>query len=346
VDQNITYRIATEDDHAAILELYNSMYSTNRSLKDFRWLVTDNPAGKAILFIALKVEKVVGMQSLIPYSFVRNGKSIETYKSEDTLVDKELRGKGIFSKLYEMVHAHAEDKLVWGLTDKKEILERVKMPSSERLTIAVSVKRPSIMPDRKGLHRLVAKTLFYTVLYFKSTFRTKKVEGRMKPKEISTESYGRAELKDFFTRLSTEYPTIIFPQMSPEYLQWRLNDNPNLDRYRMNGSLADDGKIAICSIIGVSDKEAYWQSFYALKDVPMDEKIAHINALRKKLFQSGVNVIHTWLFECNTNVKEVKALFFQAGFSKVRDGLWIVHNSTDMEIDVHDLYFSPQLGIR
>ena len=137
-----------------------------------RWLVEDNPAGKATLFIALIEQQVVGMQSLIPYDFIQNGELISTFKSEDTLVDKNLRGKGIFSNLYEMVHAHANGKMIWGLTDKKDILEHVNMPSSRRLTIAISVKRPSIVPDKKGLHRLVAKTMYFTFLYLKSTFRT------------------------------------------------------------------------------------------------------------------------------------------------------------------------------
>jgi len=322
------------------------MYKTNRSLEEFRWLVEDNPAGKATLFIAIQGDEVVGMQSMIPYVFVQNGRLIHTFKSEDTLVDKNLRGKGIFSKLYEMVHAHAGDKLVWGMTDKKEILERVNMPSSERLTIAISVKRPSIVPDRKGLHRLVAKTMYYTLLYFKSTFRSSNERGKMRQNEIIPSDYGSNVLQDFFRDLSGQYPDLLFPLMNSDYLSWRLTKNPNLDMYKIEVSYREDGSIGICSILGFSGKSAYWQAFYAHSDVPKEEKIGHIVSLRKKIFKSGVNMIHTWLFECNSHVKEVKNLFFQAGFSKVRDGLWIVHNSTEMDMNVHDLYFTPLLGIR
>ena len=77
------------------------------------------------------------------------GKKINSFKSEDTLVEKKLRGQGIFSKLYEMLLAHAGEVLVWGLTDKKEIFERVNMPSSQRLTIAISVNKPSLIPEKK-----------------------------------------------------------------------------------------------------------------------------------------------------------------------------------------------------
>ncbi len=346
MDRNIIYRLAEEDDYPAILILYNKMYKTNRSLNDFRWLVEENPAGRAKLFIALMNDRVVGMQSLIPYVFVQNGMLVNTFKSEDTLVEKDLRGKGIFSKLYEMVHAHAGDTMVWGLTDKKEILERVKMPSSERLTIAISVKRPSLVSDKKGLHRFVAKTLFYAYLYLKSSFKSTKVRGSLKLKEIGLSDFGSVELQEFFGKMFARYPQILFPQMNAKYLKWRLANNPNLNSYIIEVSYQEDGSIAICSILGFSEKAAYWQSYYSLPDVSMDDKIAHIISVRNKVFESKINLIHTWLFECNSSVKEVKEIFYQAGFSKVRDGLWIVHNSTDKEIDVHDLYFSPQLGIR
>ena len=102
----------------------------------------------------------------------------------------------------------------------------------------------------------------------------------------------------------------------------------------------------MCSIIGLDDNAAHWQAFYSLSSISDNEKIGHILTLKHKIFDLGINLIHSWVFECNTEVKQVKALFYKAGFSKVREGLWIVHNSTDKEINVHDLYFSPLLGIR
>jgi GNAT superfamily N-acetyltransferase len=308
--------------------------------------VEDNPAGRATLFIALKEDVVVGMQSLIPYVFIQDGELVHTFKSEDTLVEKKLRGHGIFSKLYEMVHAYAGDTLVWGMTDKKEILEHVKMPSSERLTIAISVKRPSLIFDKKGFHRFVAKTLLYSVLYVKSAFKSEKKLPVMPMKELNAADYGSADLEVFFDIMSDRNPHILYPRMNLDYLKWRLTDNPNLEEGKIFVSCKDDGAIVICSIVGYEGNSAYWQSFYALDTVQPDEKIAHVVALRKKIFDSGVQLIHTWLFECNPEVKAVKEIFYRAGFSKVREGLWIVHNSTDKNMDVHNLYFSPQLGIR
>lgn len=322
------------------------MYQSNRSLDDFKWLVEDNPAGRAILFIAIMEGRVVGMQSLIPYVFVQNGRRVLTYKSEDTLVEKSLRGKGIFSKLYEMVHTYAGEMLVWGMTDKKEILERVNMPSSERLTIVISVKKPSLIGDKKGLHRFVAKTMFYTYLYLKSSFKSKNVKSDFIQREINSEDYNSQDLATFFKKMTVQNPKILYPVMDSNYLKWRLTDNPNLKMYKIVASYQDDGSIAICSILGFEGKSAYWQSFYALPHITADEKIGHIVYWREKIFDLKINLVHSWLFECNPSVKNVKDIFYQAGFSKVREGLWIVHNSTDREIDVHDLYFSPQLGIR
>ena len=348
MNEEITYRIASNKDYPNILVLYNKMYQSNRSLEDFKWLVEDNPAGKATLFIALLEDRVVGMQSLIPYAFVRNGKSLLTYKSEDSLVESDLRGRGIYSQLYKMVHeyADAEDKMVWGLTDKKKILVHVNMPSTHRLAIAISVNKPSLASDKKGLHRLVAKTVFYSLLYLKSSFRTKKVTSQLLHKEIKPSEYSSQELESFFASLSSQNPEIYFPVMDPAYLKWRLNTNPNLPAYKIVVSTRSDGTIVACSLLGMGAKAAYWQSFYALNDVSLDDKIGHISYWKKKVFASKINLIHSWFFDCNPKVNEVQEVFYQSGFSKVRDGLWIVHNSTHKKINVHDLYFSPQLGIR
>jgi len=146
--------------------------------------------------------------------------------------------------------------------------------------------------------------------------------------------------------LSKQRPDTYFPQMNADYLNWRLTENPNLKQSKIVVSRNGNGSIVICSIIGIEGKSAYWQSFYALSDILHEEKVGHIISLRDNLFESGIDLIHTWLFDCNANVKEVKKIFYLSGFSKVREGLWIVHNSTDKEINVHDLYFCPQLGIR
>lgn len=346
MDKTIKYRIGHREDYPAVLLLYNRMYKSNRSLRDFEWLIERNPAGKAILFIALLEGEVVGMQSLIPYVFIQNGSPVKTYKSEDTLVEQNLRGKGIFSRLYEMVHAYAGETLVWGLTDKKEILERVNMPSSAQLTIVVSVKKPLLSFKENGFQKYVMKTVFYSYLYLKSTFSSKQVTTNLKLQAIKTSHFENESLQSFFRKVSFQNPKILFPSMDPGYLNWRLIENPNLEKYQIVCSFNSNNEIEICSIIGFKGKSAYWQSFYADSETSETEKIGHIVQLRNRLFNSGVNLIHSWLFECNPQVNAVKQCFYQSGFAKVRDGLWIVHNSSNLEIDVHNLYFSPQLGIR
>lgn len=322
------------------------MYETNRSLEDFLWLNEKNPAGKAVLFIALIGNEVVGMQSLVPYDFLENGKTIQTYKSEDSLVAYEYRGKGIYSQLYRMVHAYAKDKLVWGLTDKNKILTNVGMPSSERLTIAVSVQKPTFNLEKGGLQRSIAKSLFYTFLYFKSSFKATKHNSEVDLKVLSTSDYGTTLLTDFFADLTLQHPNILFPKMDKEYLDWRLTQNPNVEKNEVIYSTGSNGEIVMCSVIGYQGKSAYWQSFYTLSSVNEHEKRGHVIQLRQKVFREGRAIIHTWLFQCNPLVNSVKKLFLKSGFHAVRDGLWIVHNSSGKDLDVHKLYFSPQLGIR
>lgn len=329
-----------------ILELYNAMYRVDRSVEDFRWLNEKNPAGKATLFIALCDGKVVGMQSLVPYVFLRNGEPIKTYKSEDTLVDKKYRGIGIFSRLYDMVHEYAGETMVWGLTDKNVILERVKMPSSSRLTIALSVRRPTIVYDKKGLHRMMAKTLYYSFLYFKSKIKGVRARSKYRQTRLESSDYGQSEFQDFFKRLSVQNPNLLIPRMDQDYLTWRLTQNPNFESYDVEVSHDEHGTVVMCSIVGYTGSSAHWLAFYADEAIEEVDRVSHIIARRRRLYEQGVLMVHVWLFECNALVKNVKSIFHKAGFCKVREGLWIVHNSTGRSINVHDLYFSGQLGIR
>ena len=154
------------------------------------------------------------------------------------------------------------------------------------------------------------------------------------------------EFSEFFNTLSKEQPQSHFPNMNEAYVKWRFFDNPNFNYYRIFSSQIESGELKIISFLGFKDNSGHWLSLYASNTVEEQDRIAHINEVRKILFSSGVKLIHAWLFECNSVVKTVKTSFLKSGFSKVREGLWIVHNSKEVDIDAHDLYFSGQLGIR
>lgn len=113
---------------------FNRIYHSKRSFSDFEWEFVNGPAGPAIYIGAvdttIKEEtKIVGIQCAIPLKMLAsNGEEILTAKSEDTLVDPDYRGLGIFDKMYQLLLEKCKQlgvKYIWGFTPAYKPFVRV-----------------------------------------------------------------------------------------------------------------------------------------------------------------------------------------------------------------------------
>ncbi len=341
--ENIKYKQATVKEYEAILVLYNNAYQSKRSVSDLLWLYEDNPMGKGTLFIATVDNVVVGMQGIVKYQCWKSNKTVDMYKSEDSLIHIDYRGKGVYKKLYQMVFDFINETPIWGLTDKKTILERTGLPSEKRFNVVASVKgfvSPSLFKNEK---KVWAKTLLYNRLNF-SLFTKRK--SNIHPSTYSTSSIKDFEsIEDFGKSLAQQYQDIQVPILSKDIIHWRLRDNPKVQNWKVFALKNESNEIKALTLITYNGKKCRWLSSYFHTDVSIDDRSEHIVEVQKKLFNKGTIIIEQWLFDTNEVSKSNSELMLACGFKHVKKGLWIIKNQTKENATVHEILFSAQLGL-
>ena len=135
----IKYRLAEKTDADACVEFHNLHWSRKINVKQWLWQCFPSSVNKKFHFtvIAEKNGKVVGTQSIIPTKFIDSSGVYLTAKSEQTLLSKEVRGKGIFSKMYDLEFKHCSKndiKCIWGYTQAGKAFKKIdfKIPFNYR----------------------------------------------------------------------------------------------------------------------------------------------------------------------------------------------------------------------
>lgn len=108
-----------DEDIAEANDFHNRAYGTARTLAQWRWEF-DRPIGSVRPFAVAKEEgRIVGTQALMPITLVTPKGSVLTAKSEETLVDASMRGRGVFQAMYAPLFDVARVngvQAIWGFT--------------------------------------------------------------------------------------------------------------------------------------------------------------------------------------------------------------------------------------
>lgn len=341
--EEIKYKQATALDYKAILVLYNNAYQSKRSESDLQWLYNDNPMGKGTLFIATIEGTVIGIQGIVKYQFWKAQTVIDTYKSEDSLIHANYRGKGVYKKLYQIVFDFIGTLPIWGLTDKRTILDRTGLPSEKRFNLVAAVNgfvSPSLF---KGEQKIWAKTILYNSLNLVSIIKRKSPTSQ---NSFCTESIADfSDIENFGRSLADQYPNVQVPILSQEILHWRLRDNPKVKGWKVFTMRNTNSEIKALSLVTYTHKKCRWLSSYFHNDVSYFDRSHHIKEVQKQLFNDGYVAIEQWLFDTNMVSENNSALMLSNGFYHVKKGLWIIKNQPKERTTVHEILFSAQLGL-
>lgn len=98
-------------EHPDILsDIYQRCFGIKPSPGYFKWKYADNPAGKAIAFIATHNDTVAGFYGVIPELYMINGKLHTIYQSMDTMTHPDYRRMGLFTKLANMTYDYIRNQ--------------------------------------------------------------------------------------------------------------------------------------------------------------------------------------------------------------------------------------------
>jgi GNAT superfamily N-acetyltransferase len=241
-------RLIAEGEGQLCNDFQNRLHRTGRTLPQWQWTFAENNYHHSPIpyAIAKDGDRIVGTQALIPIRMADNDGIYWTAKSEESLIDPDYRGTGVFESLYELLFEYAdrhEFAYIWGMTSSKAAIkalqrfgfsapartEQVFMPFWSRASS--NVPKTNGTDPRKGLSGGVKTTALHTAYRLAKSYSSLKValgKTRASSKlDIRTLDKPCEQAGDLCRRfVNTWGGTTIY--RDAEYLQWRVFDNPYL----------------------------------------------------------------------------------------------------------------------
>ena len=331
-------RLATVTDGPSCNSFYNRIYERQRTDQQWLWEFAHRIPGQDELpFVrALEGSSVIGTQALIPVRFIDKQGEFWTAKSEETLVDPNMRGQNVFGRMYDLTFDVARDrdyKSIWGFTPAERAFTRIgfEIPTYTKQiicvigfggTFTITKDRMSLGPMAKSLLPLVdlAMLSWSFVLRIFNGWRSKRIQ--IVTLEDS-EEIDEGLSKDF---ISTYGGTTILRDSS--YLRWRFFENPyckatvlaavmNRKIYAYLAFSVDaEGRGQIIDVIAGNTAHDIGVDRIALRGLIAE-------ALRR-MRRMGAKAVRGWTLNDHKFDKLMRQLYYQAGFVKVNRGSAVV----------------------
>lgn len=221
-----------DDDIEECNDFHNRAYGSNRTLKQWHWQFDPLLGGKRPFVVAKEGGRVVGTQALMPITMLDAAGELLTAKSEETLVNPSMRGKGVFQKMYEPLTAYAREqgvKAIWGFTPAHKAFEGIGFYVPDRtsqLVHPLSVRAAAAFGDSVGTGlRRVAMGAAIGAASLVSAARVALASDRTSGIHLEVLEQPPAEAGAFCREFVRGWGgvTILRDQA---YLKWRYYDNP------------------------------------------------------------------------------------------------------------------------
>ena len=127
---NLNVMQASRSDGPRCNDFYNRIYSRSRSLAGWNWEFASEQLEDGQLAFAFieSSEGVVATQAYLPIDLIDRDGSFRSGKSEETLVDPAMRGKGLFDSVYKKLFDISREQEIsglWGFSPATKAFERL-----------------------------------------------------------------------------------------------------------------------------------------------------------------------------------------------------------------------------
>lgn len=203
--KNFDFKLVDYDNLNELAEMFKLCFNLTPPENYFDWKFLNNPAGRAIGFVAYHEGEVAGFYGVIPEDFIAGGERTVIYQSMDTMTHPDYQRQGLFTGLAKKTYEHliATDGDVFiigfpGLTSHPGFVKKLGW-------------RDIVLIDYVFLHRTVFKA--------KNLFR--------KTSNLSFEKIDRFdESFDAYFENKIYSAAKILHRLDAGFLNWRLADNP------------------------------------------------------------------------------------------------------------------------
>jgi GNAT superfamily N-acetyltransferase len=108
--KNFDFELVNYDNLNEMAEMFSLCFNLMPPKNYFDWKFLQNPAGKAIGFVAYHEGNVAGFYGVIPEDFIINGEKTVIYQSMDTMTHPDYQRQGLFTNLAKKTYQHLIEK--------------------------------------------------------------------------------------------------------------------------------------------------------------------------------------------------------------------------------------------
>lgn len=246
------------DDAGEMTQFHNRHHGDKRDPSFWLWEYVEHLPGRSVFLAARENGRVVGTQGMIPINLRVGGEVILTGKSEHSLVDPALRGRGLWRRLYRRALDTCREHgmaVVWGFTPVAEarrglaalgfslhdVLDEaiavIDVAAAARVIRGSAASRLSKLFATLGLPFLAARGFVCRRLH----------RSRNDGMRLTSELLLPDDLTRFNERRARAYPGAVRLELDDEYMQWRLHRHP-LRRLRSRFLYEGDDVVA-CAVV-------------------------------------------------------------------------------------------------
>jgi GNAT superfamily N-acetyltransferase len=319
-----------DGDETQINALYNQEYDTNRNALEWRWEFLDGPYGKAIFIVAEYEGKIIGTQALLPMYLSWKGQPIFTAKSEEILVAKEFRGRGLSAKLWGKCWELAVPRgIVLSWAFGRQVIASVRGGGFQvigKLNHAFLILNPSqayqlnrnrIPPKVTKYFPFQAIPLMLLRAFIITGFCWGKIRriSRRPPSgfEVVILTQADSKLNSFWHSFSQETKTLTLARTS-NYLNWRVFHNPHLHSELLTA--VKDGEIQGYVILSKSKHQNVGSvTDFCVRDKYFNDTARLLMTQALEYFRSqGVAYVDAWYINSNREAKKYSSSLKSLGF--------------------------------
>jgi hypothetical protein len=317
---NPRFMRAISNDIPLIVGFHNRMNKLNRTIDDWKWEY-GRPSRSEGIYTVIKIDDdILGTQAVIPIDLVIEGSTILSGKSESSLLDPRLRGKGLFEKLYAYNLALCTDEgiqIVWGMTSAvRKWRDGLGFVVNEGKILEASlILRPLhlIMNHLISSKRLTSR-LYQSYKDLTSYLRQGRIENKIKGLDSHSNRIERQltsddDINNLLKKMANRKEFSVSIDMNKEYLNWRVWTNPNL-RYECHFHYQDDDLVGYC-LASRANGDLYIADMIALDD---DSGAYLLDHLLKLWRQERITAIKFMGNSSNTSVSRIFSLLKDRGF--------------------------------
>ncbi|MCJ7631272.1 GNAT family N-acetyltransferase [Candidatus Bathyarchaeota archaeon] len=221
------------------VSLHNTEYRTERTSKQWLWEYRGNYPEFSVFAVIKDDKRIIGTQGMIPIYLNGDGRKLLTGKSENTLLDREYRGRGLAKQLYSFALSKCKEKgmyCIWGFTDRPDavgLLSRLGFACYNNVactvTLVLNIRKliPSILASKASVSRRIARSLLSLPLYLYSRLPVSHPRRTSRQFLIRQHLKAARDVEDLYERLRKKHPDLIHIEQDAKYISWRVLSNPN-----------------------------------------------------------------------------------------------------------------------